>query len=80
MPGTCWGKTKGGDMEQIAKKPITPELRKLKPGQKTEFPIEQCSSVTAIVSKLRKDMARIGWDAEVKSNIDNYTVTVHRTK
>lgn len=63
----------------IEKLPISPTLRKLKPGQKATFPIEQCSSVTAIVSKFRKDMARCGWDAEIKTNKKEYTVTVHRT-
>lgn len=63
----------------IEKLPISPTLRKLEPGQKATFPIEQCSSVTAIVSKFRKDMARYGWDAEIKTNRKEYTVTVHRT-
>lgn len=67
-------------MEQVTKIPISPTLRKLKPGEKAVFPIEQCSSVTAIVSKFRKDMARIGWDADIKSDKNNYTVTVYRTK
>lgn len=67
-------------MEQVAKIPISPTLRKLRPGETAVFPIEQCSSVTAIVSKFRKDMARIGWDADIKSDTKAYTVTVHRTK
>ncbi len=67
-------------MEQVTKLPISPTLRKLRPGETAVFPIEQCSSVTAIVSKFRKDMARIGWDASIKSNTANYTVSVHRVK
>ena len=78
--GSCRSYGKGGGMEQVAKIPISPTLRKLKPGEKATFPIEQCSSVTAIVSKFRKDLARIGWDVDIKSDTKEYTVTVFRTK
>lgn len=67
-------------MDEVKKIPISPALRGMKPGDKVVFPIEQCSSVTAVVSKFRKDMARIGWDAEVKSDTRKFIVTVQRTK
>lgn len=71
---------KGGGMEQVTKLPISPTLRNLKPGEKAVFPIEQSSSVIAIVSKFRKDMARIGWDAKTNVDTKTYTVTVSRTR
>ncbi len=64
----------------VTKIPISPTIRKLDVGDTAVFPIEQCSSVVAIVSRFRKDLARLGWDADIKYDKRNFTVTVHRYK
>jgi len=80
--GARGSREKGGRMESIAVKklPISPTIRALSIGETAIFPIEQSSSVTAVCSKFRKEMARIGWEAEVKYDRRTFTVSVQRTK
>ena len=82
MLGHCGICKKGGRMENVVVKklPISPTIRALSIGETAIFPIEQSSSVTAVCSKFRKEMARIGWEAEVKYDRRTFTVSVQRTK
>ena len=66
-------------MEQIVRKPITAELKSLKIGASATFPIEQRSSVLAVVNKLRSELIRDRWNAVVEDDKEQFIVTVTRT-
>ncbi|MBR6282877.1 MAG: hypothetical protein IKR25_01105 [Muribaculaceae bacterium] len=63
-------------METIVRKPITAELKSLKVGASATYPIEQRSSVIAVVNRLRKELIREQWDAEICDDTENYSVIV----
>ena len=65
-------------MAEIRKKPISSELRKLRPGGAVMFPVEQRSSVLAVISRLRKDLIRERWDCEVVDVKEKYAIRVTR--
>ncbi len=68
------------EMETIVRKPITAELKSLKVGASTTYPIEQRSSVIAVINRLRKELIRDRWDAELCDDTDNYSVIVTRKR
>lgn len=60
--------------------PLTKTIREIEVGQQAFFPIERHGSVKAIVSRLKKELLRSGWDARVSIDYDNYQVIVRRTR
>lgn len=60
--------------------PITKTIRELKVGDQACFPIERHGSVKAVVSRLRLELVRTGWNARVTRDMDNYQVKVRRIK
>ncbi|MGYP000006422101 len=60
--------------------PLTKTIRELGVGDAVKFPIERHGSVKAVVSRLRLEQIRIGWNARVKVDYDNFQVEVRRTK
>lgn len=60
--------------------PLTKTIRGLGVGDAVKFPIERHGSVKAVVSRLRLEQIRIGWNARVKVDYDNFQVEVRRTK
>ena len=65
-------------MAEVKKKPISSELRKLRPGGAVMFPVEQRGSVIAVISRLRKDLIRERWDCEVEDVPEKYEIRVVR--
>lgn len=65
-------------MTEVRKKPISSELRKLRPGGEVVFPIEQRSSVMAVISRMRKDLIRERWDCDVVDVPEKYELRVKR--
>ena len=65
-------------MTEIRKKPISSELRKLRPGGEVTFPVEQRGSVIAVISRLRKDLIREHWDCEIEDVTEKYEIRVKR--
>lgn len=65
-------------MSEIRKKPISSELRKLRPGGAVMFPVEQRGSVIAVISRLRKDLIRERWDCEITDVPEQYEIRVTR--
>lgn len=65
-------------MDKIVKLPVTETLKTMSVGECVTFPIEQSSSVRAVASKLRKDLARTGWDVGISDNKDTFVTTVRR--
>jgi hypothetical protein len=65
---------------EVKKLPIMPTLRKLDVGGECEFPIEQRSSVVVLLQRMRTENMRIGWDAEMTTDTDAFTVSVKRVK
>lgn len=60
--------------------PLTKTIRELNVGDVARFPIERHGSVKAVVSRLRLEQIRIGWNARVSVDMDNYQVEVRRIK
>lgn len=67
-------------MTEIARKPVTSELKSLGIGQVAVFPIEQLTSVKVTCHRLKKELARIRWDCRVRENLNEYTVIVERVR
>ena len=65
-------------MEEVRKKPISGEQRNLKVGGVVIFPMEQRSSVMAVISRLRKDLIRDGWNCNVDEIKSRYELVVTR--
>lgn len=66
------------DVQEVQKLPVASILRKLEIGEKATFPIEQRSTVMNTLSRFRSDYARMGWDADLTTNKQNFTVVVTR--
>lgn len=56
-------------MEELIKKPITAELRDMRIGDRMTFPMERYGSVTAVISRLKRELMREKWS--VKKIVDN---------
>lgn len=63
----------------IDKKPITSTLRGLSLGESANFPIEQRTSALVVANRLKKELARIGWDYSYCDDEDNFIVKITRT-
>lgn len=65
-------------MEELIKKPITAELRELRIGDRRTFPIERYSSVSAVVSRLKRELMREKWDVKKIVNMKDCQLTILR--
>jgi len=65
-------------MKEIAKKPISGELRNLRVGGTVVFPMEQRSSVMSVISRLRRDLIRERWNCAVKERRSSFELVVTR--
>lgn len=65
-------------MEELIKKPITAELRELRIGDRRTFPIERYSSVSAVVSRLKRELMREKWDVKKIVNNKDCQLTILR--
>lgn len=66
-------------MGTVDKKPITSEIRNLKIGEVTSFPIEQLYSVRAVIGKLKKEMVRENAVFNYKEDYSQFKVIVERS-
>ena len=62
----------------IDKKPVTATLRELSIGADAKFPWEQRTSVLVVANRLKKEMARSGWDYAYCDDADNFIVKITR--
>lgn len=62
----------------VSRVPLTKTIRDLGVGDTARFPIERHGSVKAVVSRLRMELIRTGWDARVSVDYDNFQVAVRR--
>ncbi len=78
--GSCSGlAVSGGDLTAtIGKKPVTATLRELKKGCCAKFPWEQRTSVLVVANRLKKELARSGWDYAYCDDEDNFIVKITR--
>lgn len=60
--------------------PLTKTIRELGVDEAARFPIERHGSVKAVVSRLRMELIRVGWNARVSVDYDNFQVEVRRTR
>ncbi len=67
------------DSSTIVKKPVTATLRSLSVGESADFPIEQRTSALVVANRLKKELARIGWDYKYYDDEDNFIVKILRT-
>lgn len=65
-------------MEELIKKPITAELRELRIGDRRTFHIERYSSVSAVVSRLKRELMREKWDVKKIVNKKDCELTILR--
>lgn len=49
-------------------------------GDEREFPIEQRSSIVVLLQRMRTEQMRIGWDAEMTTDKEAFTVSVKRVR
>lgn len=65
---------------EVKKLPIMPTLRGMEVGDECEFPIEQRSSIVVLLQRMRTEQMRIGWDAEMTTDKEAFTVSVKRVR
>lgn len=63
----------------VSKKPVTSTLRGLSVGEYAIFPMEQRTSVLVVANRLKKELARQGWDYTYCDDDDNFSVAITRT-
>lgn len=71
---------KGRTAEVMPKQPISLTLRRLGVGECVTFPYEQRSSVISIMSRIRKEMARYGWQCSYEDLEEEFLVKVTRIR
>lgn len=59
---------------------LTAQVRGLAVGGTIRFPIEKHGSVKAVVSRIRTEQMKVGWNARVSVDCDNFQVVVNRVK
>lgn len=59
---------------------LTASVRELAIGGVIRFPIEKHGTVKAVVSRIRTEQMRIGWDARISVDCDNFQVIVKRVR
>lgn len=64
----------------VARKPITSTLRALNVGNSAIFPIEQRTSVLIVANRIKKELARVGWDYYSTDNEEEFTISITRIK
>ena len=57
---------------------ITAELRNLKVGEVFTLPCENRHSLIALAARMRRALARQGWDYKIEDDRDNYTTGIRR--
>lgn len=62
----------------VSKEPITSTLRELKIGAVAKFPWERRASVLVVANRLKKELARFGWDYAYSDDEDNFIVKILR--
>lgn len=65
-------------MEELIKKPITAELRELRIGDRMTFPMERYSSVTTVVSRMKRELMREKWNVKKIVNKNDCSLTIIR--
>ena len=74
---TC-GKGSVAECKPNDKLSLTAVIRGLAIGDAVRFPIEKHGSVKAVVSRMK--IERVGWNARLSVDSDNYQVIVRRVK
>lgn len=78
-PETC-GKASVAECKPNDKLSLTAVIRRLAIGDTVRFPIEKHGSVKAVVSRMKIERMRVGWNARLSVDSDNYQVVVRRIK
>lgn len=65
--------------DPFQKLPISPTLRGLRVGESANFPWEQRTSLFVIANRIKKELARTGWDFSYEDDEVNYIVKITRT-
>ncbi len=64
----------------VVKKPISSTLRALSVGDSATFPIEQRTSLLIVANRIKKELARVGWDYFSTDNEEEFTISITRIK
>lgn len=64
----------------VIKKPISSTLRALSVGDSATFPIEQRTSLLIVANRIKKELARVGWDYFSTDNEEEFTISITRIK
>lgn len=65
-------------MEELIKKPITAELREMRIGDRKTFPMERYSSITTVISRLKRELMREKWNVKKIVNKKDCSITILR--
>lgn len=76
---TC-GKQDVAERKPRAGLSFTALVRGLAVGDSVRFPIEKHGSVKAVVSRIRTEQMRVGWNATIRVDCDNFQVMVKRVR
>jgi len=76
---TC-GKQGVAECKPRTKLSLASMVRGLAIGDAIRFPVEKFGSVKAVVSRIRTEQMRVGWNARVSVDSDNFQVVVKRVK
>lgn len=69
-----------GAVELFPKLPISTTLRGLRVGESANFPWEQRTSLFVIANRIKKELARTGWDFSYLDDEVNYIVKITRIR
>ena len=64
----------------VVKKPISSTLRALSVGDSATFPIEQRTSLLIVANRIKKELARVGWDYFSTDNEEEFSISITRIK
>ena len=64
----------------VVKKPISSTLRALSVGDSATFPIEQRTSLLIVANRIKKELARVGWDYFSTDNEEEFSISIPRIK
>lgn len=67
-------------LAEIQPKKVTQTLRKMTVGQTEYFPVEQRTTLMITANRIKRELARYGWDYECKDDDANYAVALTRTR
>lgn len=74
------GKSDVAECKPRAGQSLAALVRGLAVGHVIRFPVEKYGSVKAIVSRIRTEQMRVGWNARISVDSDNFQVVVERVK